>query len=181
MDREEWESLFWNRQLEAKERMKANKCSSTNKFHSKEIIILHLLYKWAFVKKKTKQKTPYFPLQIGLNYILCMKRMNSASGLSKIFWLLWIYTEPRGIHTEHDRGNYQAARTCASILPSTGVGTWLAIKSLCIAQPQLCLCGRMVVRYWIFDQLWEFALPFFLQRLSLPSICECFICVNTRK
>lgn len=106
-----------------------------------------------------------------------MKRMNSASGLPKIFWPLWIPTELRGAHTVHEGGNYQAA---------------LRVWVLCLEQGwehgwQSWDCAQSSVfvwqndSYWIFSQVWEFALPFFLQRLSLLSLCECFFWFNSQE
>lgn len=108
-----------------------------------------------------------------------MKRMNSASGLSKIFRPLWISTEPRGAHTVHKGGNYQAA--CTHVILCLEQGWEHGWQSSVCAQSSVCLCGRMIVSYWIFSQVWEFALPFFLQRSSLLCKCECFFCFNSQE
>lgn len=85
------EVLLWNRQLEAKER-KENKCSSSSKFSSRSSEYCYFVYNQTSIKKA------YFFFQIGLHYFLGMERMNFASGLSKIFWPLRIYTESKRTH-----------------------------------------------------------------------------------
>lgn len=39
----------------------------------------------------------------------------------------------------------------------------------------------MIFIYLIFNQIWEFVLPFCLQRLALLSMCECFFCFNSQE
>lgn len=117
--------------------------------------------------------------------------MNFASGLSKIFSPLRIYTESRRTHPgfAYDVGAIMRLQcTCSSISITARSFAWargedMAGTRVCAQHSNISagFCGRMTFIYLIFYQIWEFVLPFCLQRLALLSICERFFCFSSQE